>query len=195
MNDIRLCTKPNLRFFDILEALSNLEYLSTLEETQHTKEQKTSEYFTFVMEDQSTSVHLINDQSTSIPYLLLSGPAHQQLASQLYQSSIVYSSKDIQYRCLHDQRIDDRIDAICRLGIASYHDVSTEVLDIFQLYLRDPDVRVRQSAVFATTFIGWKEFEDMLAYTATHDPDLRVAEIAESALRIMRESDWMSERA
>ncbi len=195
MNDIRLCTKPKLRFFDILEALSNLQCLSTLEGTQKTKEQQTSEYFTFVMDDQSTLVHLINDQSTSIPYLLLSGPDHQQLAYHLYQSGMVYSSKDIQYRCLHDQHVDDRIDAICRLGIASYDEASSEVLDIFQLYLRDPDVRVRQSAVFATSFIGWREFEDMLVYTATHDPDSRVAEIAESALRIMRESDWISERA
>lgn len=194
MIDIRLCTKPNLIFLHILEALSNLPYLSKLETKQDADEHARAEYFTFVMEDQSTLVHLINDQSTSIPYLLISGEACQQLAYHLYQSGIVYSSKDIQYRCLHDQHVDDKIDAICRLGIASYGESSVEVLDIFQLYLRDPDVRVRQSAVFATSFIGWAEFEKMLMYTADHDPDARVSEIAESAIQIMRESDWLSER-
>ncbi|WP_309737633.1 hypothetical protein [Paenibacillus sp. SORGH_AS_0338] len=79
--------------------------------------------------------------------------------------------------------------------IASYGEPSAEVLHIFELYLRDPDVRVRQSAVFATSFIGWQEFEKMLVYTASHDPDSRVAEIAESAIQIMRDSDWLSERA
>ncbi|MFD1989639.1 hypothetical protein ACFSGI_06710 [Paenibacillus nicotianae] len=195
MNDIRLCTKPNMLFLHILEALSHLPYLAKLDTKQDKDEHASAEYFTFVMEDQSTLVYLINDQSTSIPYLLISGPACQQLAYHLDQSDIVYSSKDIQYRCLHDQHVDQKIDAICRLGIASYGEPSADVLHIFQLYLRDPDVRVRQSAVFATSFIGWQEFEKMLVYTASHDPDSRVAEIAESAIRIMRESDWLSERA
>ncbi|WDF52399.1 hypothetical protein PQ460_08330 [Paenibacillus sp. KACC 21273] len=195
MKDIRLCTKPNLLFLHILEALSNLPYIAKLDIKQDTTEYATAEYFTFVMEDQSTLVHLINDQSTSIPYLLISGPACQQLAYDLYQSGLVYSSKDIVYRCLHDQHVDQKIDAICRLGIASYGEPSAEVLHIFELYLRDPDVRVRQSAVFATSFIGWQEFEKMLVYTASHDPDSRVAEIAESAIQIMRDSDWLSERA
>lgn len=195
MSDIRLCAKPKIHYADLLEALSRKKDLSEIDLGQDPSEDYRSDYFTFVMQDQMTLIHVIQDQSTSIPYVLISGYASQEAAQSIYASGIVYSIEEIKYRCLHDRHADDKIDAICRLGIASYFEMDREVVDIFQYYLRDPDVGVRQSAVFATSFVGWREFEKMLLYTANHDPDLRVAEIAESAIRIMRESDWLSERA
>ena len=63
-------------------------------------------------------------------------------------------------------------------------------MDTFKQYMRDGDARVRQSAIFATSFIGWPEFEPLLQIVMERDPDTRVSAIAESAMRIMRESDW-----
>ncbi|WP_458121824.1 hypothetical protein [Paenibacillus sp. Z6-24] len=197
MSQIRLCTRPQVIYRDLLEALSREKKLSMLKVHHESREHKElsteAGYYTFVMEDQSTLVYAIIDQSTSIPYLLLSGPSVQEAVRLVYQTGMVGSIEEVIEWCAKADNTGDKIDAICRLGIASYFEVRPDILEIFTLYMQDTDARVRQSAVFATSFIGWSEFEGMLTRTADRDPDERVSMIAKSAIRIMRESDWKAE--
>ncbi|WP_411343062.1 hypothetical protein ACE3MZ_15565 [Paenibacillus sp. WLX1005] len=195
MTQIRLCTRRQVIVMDLLEALSKEPRLSPLRLPQQSHEKNhTSEegYYAFVLDDQSTMIYVIIDQSTSIPYLLLEGPKAEAASRMLQQANVVETADELMQRCREARHTDDKIDVICRLGIASYFEVQPDILDVFHQYMLDGDVRVRQSAVFATSFIGWIEFEPMLADAMELDPDTRVSAIAESAIRIMRESDWRS---
>ncbi|WP_046214867.1 HEAT repeat domain-containing protein [Paenibacillus wulumuqiensis] len=198
MSQIRLCTRPQVIYMNLLEALSREKSLSMLKAQHESRERKElsaeAGYYTFLMEDQSTLIYVIIDQSTSIPYLLLSGPAADDAARLLYNTGMVGSIDEVIEWCTKADNTGDKIDAICRLGIASYFEMQPDILDIFTRYMQDTDVRVRQSAVFATSFVGWPEFEGMLKRTAEKDPDERVSMIAKSAIRIMRESDWKAEK-
>ena len=193
MTQIRLCTRRQVIVMDLLEALSREKALSPLKLPQQAHDKHTvgdEGYYAFVWDDQSTMIYIIIDQSTSIPYLLLEGPKAEAAARMLQQARIVETADELISQCREARHTDDKIDLICRLGIASYFDVRADILDVFHHYMLDGDVRVRQSAVFATSFVGWAEFEPMLATAMERDPDTRVSAIAESAIRIMRESDW-----
>lgn len=198
MSQIRLCTRPQVSYRDLLEALSREKQLSMLKAHHESRErqERSAEagYYTFLMEDQSTIIYVIIDQSTSIPYLLLSGPSAQEAVHLLYHTGMVGSIEEVIEWCIKADNTGDKIDAICRLGIASYFKARPDIIDIFTRYMQDTDVRVRQSAVFATSFVGWPEFESMLTRTAEKDPDERVSMIARSAIRIMQESDWKAEK-
>lgn len=198
MSQIRLCTRPQVIYMNLLEALSRESRLSMLKAQHESVERRdlTAEagYYTFVMDDHSTLVYVIIDQSTSIPYLLLSGPSAEEAARLLYETGMVGSADEVIQWCLQADTTEDKMDAICRLGIASYFLPRHDIVEIFTRYMQDTDVRVRQSAVFATSFVGWQDFEPILLRTAERDPDERVSMIAESAIRIMRESDWKAEK-
>ncbi len=191
MNQIRLCIRRQLAVQDVVERLSGEDSLTLVPVSDQVNEQQYDEYYAFVMNDGITMIYMIVDRATSLPYMLLHGPLAAQSAWLLQMLGIVDNKEKVQAHCLEVTHVDDKIDAICRLGIATYMDeAQPEVLDIFQRYMRDADARVRQSAIFATSFIGWQEFEPLLQIALEHDPDERVTMIAQSALRIMRESDW-----
>jgi hypothetical protein len=46
-----------------------------------------------------------------------------------------------------------------------------EILDWFRAAMKDPDPRIRRAAYFATTYPGWREFDEMLKERSEHDPD------------------------
>ncbi len=193
MNQIRLCIERQWTVEDIVERLSSENSLSLVPTTDHTNVAEAEEYYTFVMNDGVTMIYIIVDRATSLPYVLLNGPLALQCAWLLQMLRMTEELEQIQQYCREASQVDEKIDAICRLGIAAYKDdAQPEVLEIFKQYMRDEDSRVRQSAIFATSFIGWREFEPLLQTALEHDPDRRVTVIAESAIRIMRESDWNS---
>ncbi|MFD1885241.1 HEAT repeat domain-containing protein [Paenibacillus wenxiniae] len=190
-NQIRLCTRRQWTAQHIVDRLSSEESLSIVPVHDQQKGQEVDEYYSFVMNDGLTMIYVVVDRATSLPYIVLHGPLSAQSAWLLNMLRVTEDIGTIQQYCREAEHAEDKIDAICRLGIAAYFDeAQPEIVDTFKQYMRDGDARVRQSAIFATSFIGWPEFEPLLQIAMERDPDTRVSAIAESAIRIMRESDW-----
>ncbi len=191
MNPIRLCIRRPLTAQDVVERLSREGSLSLVPSGDQQNRQDAEEYYSFVMNDGLTMIYVVVDRATSLPYVLLNGPLSSQSAWLLHMLGVTEDMQAIMQYCQEATHAEDKIDAICRLGIAAYFDeAQSEIIDMFKQYIRDADARVRQSAIFATSFIGWPEFEPLLQIAMERDPDARVSTIAASAIRIMRESDW-----
>lgn len=191
MNQIRLCTRQQLTIQDMVDRLSREGSLSMVPAGDQTNRQEADEYYSFVMNDGMTMIYVVVDRATSLPYVVLHGPLAAQSAWLLNMLGVTEDIEAIKQYCREAPHAEDKINAICRLGIAAYFDeAQSEIMGLFQQYMRDGDARVRQSAIFATSFIGWPEFEPLLQIAMERDPDTRVSAIAESAIRIMRESDW-----
>ena len=146
----------------------------------------------WVTSDGQTGVHYFEDFYINNKYLLLKGQNQEQIAETIYASLDVCSLEEIRQK-LQQQNViskNEYINTILSLGVAINQDYSQELFNDFERLMSNPDSDVREAAIFATTYLGWREFREPLQRIKNEDLSTSVREIAADTLASLEKNHW-----
>ncbi len=89
-----------------------------------------------------------------------------------------YSYEDVEQLVKDATSSEDYIRAIYRVAVAAPPLFEPRYFQLFAQVLANPDVRVRDAAIFAIGYVGWSEFRNILKQIQTTDTDHTVRESA-----------------
>jgi HEAT repeat protein len=136
-------------------------------------------------------VYYIDDHLIKVPYLLIHGPDSEQAVEDVEQVIPSYGMERALFEALFARESEDKKAAIRRiavLGGASPPDRAA--LQLFEAAFVDPDPDVRKTAVGASTYPAWREFEPRLEIVANGDQEESVRDLAARTLSALRRHDW-----
>ena len=137
--------------------------------------------------DDQSGLHYINDFVAGFPYYVLKGANEAEEYKKISEAIELYSIEEI-LELLHDFNIsENRRKAILYLGVSITAGFREDFFSEFLKAFSDPDVEVRRAAIKACTYIGWREFCEVLdrIKTSDSDPDARFeAEVTLEAFKV-----------
>lgn len=142
----------------------------------------------YAMPDGQTAVVYVEDTLLQTYYLVLNGPAEDDAERKVHAGLEVYSPSDLR-RLLNPDV--DTYDALRLVGAAAQmapEGFDQRTFDLFSAALGNPDFEVRRGAIFAITYVPWRQFRDILLDIMAKDPD--VSKDAETVLGIIDEHGW-----
>jgi hypothetical protein len=136
-------------------------------------------------------VYYVDDHLIRVPYMLIHGPDSEQAVDDVERVIPSYGMDRAILEALSARESEDKKAAIRRiavLGGASPPDRAA--LQLFEAAFIDPDPDVRKTAVGASTYPAWREFEPRLEIVANGDQDESVRDLAARTLSALRRHDW-----
>ena len=126
----------------------------------------------WVTPDGSTSIVYVEDQILQLAYLLVNGPEEATVQKQVVDGLEIYTSESLQRLASPDVATDEAITLVNAAAVMAPADYDAEVFAVVKNALRHADLAVRRTAVFAVTYMPWRQFRDLLVETGKTDPDL-----------------------
>jgi hypothetical protein len=136
-------------------------------------------------DDAATTIHWIEDHKTGIPYISVMGANLNAVGGQVRDSVPTYSLDEVRALVERAATADERVRAICYLGLAAPDAFDAAIFAVFERYLDDEDRDVRQAAVLATLYVGWPELIAPLRRCATGDAEAVLRQQADAIVRWM----------
>ena len=149
----------------------------------------------WVSSDGQTAIHYFEDFYINNQYLLLKGQNKEQVAEEIFNFLDVYTIEEICQK-LQKQNIipkNEYINTVLSLGVAINQDYSQELFNVFEQLIYHSDSDVREAAIFATTYLGWKEFRELLQRIKNEDSSTSVREIAADTLASLEKNYWQKD--
>ena len=139
---------------------------------------------------EGVSLHYQEDTLIGVPYLLLIGAVEEHMVDMVRKLFPVESVETLVLKAYDATSADEKIDVVYRVAAACGPGVHDGALLVFKACFIDSDPSVREAAVFATTYVGWREFEPSLTGLAADDPAPEVREVASHTLDALRRHFW-----
>jgi hypothetical protein len=118
----------------------------------------------------TTNIHYIQDHKIGVKYILVKGPAAEQIAMILTENLRHYDANDIREGARNEMSAEDRRSSLYFLALISMdHGFNDEVFEIYKRYLKDSDPFVRGSALLGSAYLGWPELTDSIQELAGLD--------------------------
>lgn len=142
----------------------------------------------WVLPDGETSLTYVEDTLLQSRYLMPAGPAEAEAEQRIRAGLEVYDPSDLRRLLLPDLDASEALRLIAAAALMAPDDFDQEHFDLFAQALRHPEADVRRAAVFAITYVPWRQFRDLLADLPSRDP--AVATDAQVVLSSIDEHGW-----
>jgi HEAT repeats len=127
-----------------------------------------------------SGLHYIDDFVVGFPYYVLKGNNLEEEFKRISEAIELYSIEDI-LTLLHDSSdSESRRKGILYLGVSITEEFRKDIFSEFLNAFSDPNTEVRKAAIKACTYIGWREFCEVLERMKTRDSDPEVCFEAEA---------------
>lgn len=144
----------------------------------------------WLTEDESTSIHYIEDPLIDIRYLFIHGSKQVEVINAISSYLDLFQRGEI-FEMIHKAAsTEEYIQAIYHLGVTANHDYDKEIFELFKAVFAHSEPKVRNAAILATSYVGWKEFEEPLKNLSDSDPEKEVQEFAKFTLQSLRTRNW-----
>lgn len=137
--------------------------------------------------DHTVGVHYIEDGLTELPYIQIAGPQAEHYSQLITRNLPVYSEAELFSTWDEARSLDDKIDAILRLGVASTAGPPEPYLIRIRQALEDAAPEVRSAGLTAFSYNPWQELRPVIERIRDEDTD----DDAQSRARVILDS-WKS---
>jgi hypothetical protein len=187
MSDLRIVLKESVSNDDIdrLAWQQNWELYDLLPRTEKAPLTKI-----WITPDEQTGIHYIEDFYISVRYLLLRGNDIEKIAEKIQASLDTYSLEELHQKVGEVKDKNECIAVILRLGAATTQNYDPRIFQDFKTLMSHPHPDVREAAMFATTYAGWREFREALQHLKEHDPEPTVRKFARTTLESLAKNYW-----
>jgi transglutaminase-like putative cysteine protease len=96
----------------------------------------------------------------------------------------VYSIEEVVELFHNAQTSAERVRAVLYLGVSVTGEFKEELFAEFLRAFSDPEPNVRSAAIHACTYVGWREFRDVLGNLKENDPNETIRSEAESTFNV-----------
>jgi len=144
----------------------------------------------WITQDDQTAIHYIEDPLISIRYFFVTGSNLVEVSSRIRSSLDTYKRDDIRNMMNNALEPKQYINAIYHIGIAATQEYDTEFFEFFKLAFSHHDPKVRNAAILATGYAGWKEFREPLERLKESDSEQAVREFADYTLQSLAKHNW-----
>jgi|SRR5215510_9822970 len=122
--------------------------------------------------DNTVNVQYIEDGRAQLRYLQLAGPKADRYA-KVFKDKFSFFSEEELFSSWDTatSSVDDRIDAIVRIGIASYDQPPESYMSRIRQALGDSEPAVRDAGVVAFSYNPWQPMKSHIEELRDHDPD------------------------
>jgi hypothetical protein len=121
--------------------------------------------------ERTVGVHYIEDGLAEMPYIQVAGPQAEYFAHLIEANLPVYSSDEVLAAWDSASSVDDKIDAILRVGLAANATPSPPYLERIRAGLLDAAPEVRSAALTAYSYHPWNELRDVVEQIWRQDVD------------------------
>jgi hypothetical protein len=187
-NDLRLVLKSNVTRDDIsgIAWQEDWELFDIIKQDEHNPFRKI-----WVTRNEQSGIHYIEDFLLELPYLEIKGENQEKLGDVIRSKIGIYDLDELHADIQNSKTSDQLIAAIYRLGAALYGDYNAELFHDFEHCFSHPDHEVRKAGIFASIYVGWKEFKEPLERLRDEDPDESVKKFATTTLgRVSATRNW-----
>lgn len=122
--------------------------------------------------DGSTSVVYIEDQILQLGYLLVNGPEEASVHKQVVDGLEIYTFDHLRRLEAADLPADEAITMVNVAAIMGPADYDAQFFELLKQALRHADLAVRRTAIFAITYLPWRQFHELLEQTGQTDHQL-----------------------
>jgi hypothetical protein len=122
------------------------------------------------------AVHYVDDHLLDVRFMLITGADREAAVEDVRFLLPAHGVERLVLDALPATTPAAKIAAIRRIAAATASASAHEgALWVFEACFADDDAAVRKAAIFATTYPGWRQFDDRLRALAHHDrdPDVR----------------------
>ena len=124
--------------------------------------------------DATVHVDYIEDGLARLSYLQLSGPRSEPYVKLFKEKLSLFSEEEVLSSWDDASSTDDKIDAIVRLGVASYDQPPEPYMRRIQLALEDSDPAVRDAGLVAFSHSPWEPMKPLVERLRDTDTDAGV---------------------
>lgn len=136
----------------------------------------------WVLKDQKTSIHFVEDFVIDVDYLVIKGPDADKVLKEAVSSLDSYDKNDILELAKKAAKPEERIRAVYYAGAAGAGPFDRDLFGVIERAAEDEDAKVRRAAIVATGYLEWAQARKLLERLARDDPDDRVREDAKLML-------------
>ena len=122
--------------------------------------------------DGATTIIYVEDQLLQTRYLTISGPEEQAIAKQLEAGLEAYSLDDLSRLSSPDLAPPEAVVLVNAAALKAPQEYDAELFELISKALQHPAVEVRRAAVFAITYVPWRQFRNVLSQLGNTDPAL-----------------------
>jgi hypothetical protein len=121
--------------------------------------------------DRTVGIHYIEDGLAEVPYIQIAGPRAEYFTQLITQALPFYSEEELFATWDTARSLEDKIDAILRLGVASDTQPSDPYLTRIRQALEDAAPEVRSAGLVAFSYNPWDEMKPLVEKIRDEDPD------------------------
>jgi hypothetical protein len=125
----------------------------------------------FTDPDETVGIHYVEDGLAELPYIQVSGPRLDHFSRLIAESLPVYSEDEIFSTWDTASAMDDKIDAILRVGVVSEPEPSEPYLSRIRQAIEDPAPEVRAAGLVAFSYHPWDALKPLVEKIRDADPD------------------------
>jgi hypothetical protein len=105
-------------------------------------------------------------------YLVISGPAEDKVAQQLRDGLEVFELSSIQRLASPELNATEAVALVNATVLMAPDKFDPQFFEHLAAALRHPEPEVRRAAVFAITYLPWRQFRDLLLELERQDPTI-----------------------
>jgi hypothetical protein len=121
--------------------------------------------------ERTVGVHYIEDGLAEMPYIQVAGPQAEHFARLIEANLPVYSPDEVLAAWDSASSIEDKIDALLRVGLAANATPSPTYVERIRAGLLDAAPEVRSAALTAYSYHPWNELRDVVERIGRQDAD------------------------
>lgn len=136
----------------------------------------------WLKDDGQTGLHYVEDFIVGFPYYVMKGVSEEIESEKIADAIEIYSLEEILKLLDESSTPESRAKAILYLGVSITGEFRDDLFSEFLKVFSDQDPKVRMAAVKACTYIGWREFREVIDRIRVNDSDEEVRLKAKATL-------------
>jgi len=122
--------------------------------------------------EDATEITYVEDTVLRQPYLVISGSREESVAERLQNGLEIYDPTQVVQVPLANLGADEASRLVNAAALMAPVEFNIPFYEFFGGALQHPSAEVRRAAIFAITYVPWKQFRDLLLTIKTRDTAL-----------------------
>ncbi len=169
-NRIRHIIKPP-GAYEAFRVLANKYGLKIIDKVEREPQNPIALQEVFGNAEHTVGVHYIEDGLAEIPYIQIAGPQAEHYSQLLVRGLPVFSEVELFATWDTASTLEDKIDAVLRLGVASNIEPSPPYVERIRQAFGDPAPEVRAAGLTAFAYHPWEELRSIVENMKDADAD------------------------
>lgn len=132
-------------------------------------------------QDKANAIHYIDDPISGTRFLWVRGTHLNEILFEIARRLPAYEPEELVEMLVEADTPNNVVDALFRIAVG-FPNFDSEILNIFETYLKHPSPLIREATVQAIAYRLWPESIELLRNAAKEDPDKSVRQFAQSIL-------------